>query len=158
MNIDTYSYFIKHLIKVGKALTGTIVVGGLITRIVIALDCYLHRLEEAKGSSRIDLEEYIAIKMIVKDDECYCLILRNQLPHLLPDHARTTVQNLAIGSMTTNNPPLKPIDMGCPSWPSSTPGIARHYFAFDSSSTKPTQYDFSNFYTSLNIIRAEQVE
>lgn len=77
--------------KVGRASTGNIVVGGIITPITLALGYDLHELEEATGSNRIDLESCIAFCMIVCRVDCYCLVLKDQDSHLLPDPPHTMI-------------------------------------------------------------------
>lgn len=77
VNLNTSSYFIRYLVKVEKALARNIVIGGLITPIIVTLDYEVCRLEEVTGRSRIDLEAYVAMKIIIRDDDCYCLVLRN---------------------------------------------------------------------------------
>lgn len=91
IHLNTSSHLVRHLIKVDKASARNIVIGGLITPTTLALGYDLTSLQEATGSTRIDLETCIAIKMIVREGDCYYLILIDQTPHPLLDPARTTV-------------------------------------------------------------------
>lgn len=114
VNVDTDSYFIRHLVRVGNSSTENIVVVGLITSISLTIDYEVHELEEATSSSMIDLEACVALRMIIMEDKCYCLVLRNQLLHPLPDPTRNTIQDRCNWLMTIDISPLEPIDMGLP--------------------------------------------
>lgn len=89
--MDMESYFVKHLAKVGRALVGNIIVEGMIMLIALALGYDLHRLEEATGSDRIELELYITFCMIIRRFDCNCLVLKDQDPHPLPDPTHTMI-------------------------------------------------------------------
>lgn len=67
INLDFSSHLVRYLAKVGKALTRNIVINELISLIAHALGFYLFDMQEATGSTRIDMEACIAIKMIVKE-------------------------------------------------------------------------------------------
>lgn len=55
---------------------------GLLSTIAFALGYDLIDIQVATDSTRIDLEACIAIKMIIREGECYCLIL-TPLPDLV---------------------------------------------------------------------------
>lgn len=158
VNIDTGSHFIRHLVKVGKATTGSIVVGGLITPIALTLGHEMFGLEEAIGSSRVDLEACCAMHMIVRDGDVYCLTIKDRLPHPLPDQNRTSVQNRANWLMTDVVLPPVPIDIDRPPRRPTRLEPSRHSFSFGGSSTGHTGYDFLEMTATLSTIREEQAE
>lgn len=66
VNLGIGLHLVRHLVKVGKTSTGNIVIGGFITLIALTL-CYdLTGLQEATDNTRIDMEAFIAIEMIVR--------------------------------------------------------------------------------------------
>lgn len=86
VKMDTWSFLARHLLKVGRAQSGTIAVGGLIKAITHFYEYDLDSLEVVRGNTRIGLEPYLAIKMILKEDDIYCLCLHNrEHPLLLPE-------------------------------------------------------------------------
>jgi len=96
VKMDTGSFLVRHLLKVGRAQSGSIVVGGLITAIAEFLEYDLAGREMIKGNNCIDLELCLAIKMIVKEDGTYCLPLRHRrTPLPLPNPDAVTIHNPA---------------------------------------------------------------
>lgn len=70
----TQHFFLaKQIAKVAKALKGMVVMGGLITPIVLTLGINPHGVEQTKGSIRLDIKSCLAIKMIVREGDVYCL-------------------------------------------------------------------------------------
>lgn len=84
VNLDTGSYLIRHLVKVGNAAAGKIVIGGLITHIALSLNCDLSGFTPLRGASRLDLEACAAMNMIVRTGDSYCLLFSgSDIPHPL---------------------------------------------------------------------------
>ncbi|GAB4829217.1 hypothetical protein Ancab_018883 [Ancistrocladus abbreviatus] len=95
-NIDMGLYMVGQLARVGKAKTGSIVVRGLITLIMLALGYDVTSLKEARGSTRIDIESYITMKMIMKVGDVYCLMFKDpDITHPLSNLEHTTIKNRA---------------------------------------------------------------
>lgn len=77
IDLDSGSYLVRHLAKAGKASARNIVIGKLLILIALTLGYDFISIQEAMSSMRIDLGAYIAIKMIVKEGDCYCLMLKD---------------------------------------------------------------------------------
>lgn len=93
-NLNTVFFLAKQIIKVAKAQKGVAVMGGLITPIVVALGINPYGIEQAKGNSKLDIESYVSIKMVVREGDIYCLMYKSSnftLP--LPNQERTMVRN-----------------------------------------------------------------
>lgn len=84
-NVDTGSHLIRHLVKVGKATKGDIVVGGIITFVAETLGYETGDLEVVAGKHSIDLEVCLATKMIVRDGNSFCFVRKNMAPLRLPN-------------------------------------------------------------------------
>lgn len=81
-NIDLHfdSHLARHLTKFGKDSAWNIVIDNLITMIALTLGYYLFNMQEAMGSTKIDMEACISIKMIIKEEDYYFLVLKDQAP------------------------------------------------------------------------------
>lgn len=91
--------------------------GGLIMPIAISIDS--HKVEQSKGSTRLDLESCIAMKMIAQEGDYYCFLFRNSnftLP--LPNQQRTTLciknNRMIHPSLDVDNNEAVPLDFAPP--------------------------------------------
>ncbi|GAB4860775.1 hypothetical protein Ancab_035938 [Ancistrocladus abbreviatus] len=85
---------VQQLVRVDKAETSIIVVDGLTNPTAFALGYGVSSLKEARGSTRIDTEFHIAMKMIVKVGDVYYLMFKDQdTTHPFSDPECTTIRN-----------------------------------------------------------------
>ncbi len=125
VQLDAGSHLITHMVKVGKASAGKIVIGGLITPIAEALGYRTSGLPFVRGSTRLDMEACLAMRMIVKEGQCYCLVLPDtEDTHPLPDQEHTTIRNQRNWNFP-GGPQPEPLQEERPEAP---PGSSSQYF------------------------------
>ena len=92
VRLDTGSHLARQFAKVGRAASGDIVIGGLITPLTLAFDYDLSSLKEATSSMQMDMESCFDMRMIIKENDVYYLILKDEgPPYPVPNPEKTTV-------------------------------------------------------------------
>lgn len=127
-----------------------IIFDGLITRIAITLCCDLHVLEEVRGSSKFDLDICLVMKIIVRESGRYCLALRDYLLLPLSDPDHTMVRDHTNWRMI--RVALVPTPIVLPDPLSSRSEPTRHSFAFGYTPADYFRVNFTDFYTSIDVI------
>lgn len=85
--INIAFYLMKQFLKIAKTKKGTTAIGGLITLVILSLGVNIFRL-------RVDLDTCLAIKMIARSRDRFCLIFKNSSQTLsLPNTQHTSVRN-----------------------------------------------------------------
>lgn len=152
VHLDTGSHMVRHLLKVAKKGDGSIVIGGLITAIAHHFDYDLEGFAEADGRTRIDLTACIAMKMIVREEDSYCLVIPNrQHPLPLPNPTAISPRNPANWRVPTADEP-EPINVQQPLRPPPQTRPSRP----TSSSAGTSDDAFARIHSSLDAIQAEQ--
>ncbi|KAJ1384197.1 hypothetical protein SESBI_42750 [Sesbania bispinosa] len=88
IDLDLGSWLGRQFTKVGKAVSGQIAIGGLITPIARHFNILLDGDRTILVTSRIDLEMLVNNEMLVKRDDHYCLVMSENLnmsPQSLPN-------------------------------------------------------------------------
>lgn len=116
----------------------------------------LLELEEVMGSDRITLELCITFCIIVCRSDCYCLVLKDQDLHPLPNPTHTTIHERRnwVFHVTTLSP--EPLETESLPQPSIRGAPLRHSFAIQSIGY--SSYDFSDIYSTLDAIIAKQAD
>lgn len=72
---------------------GDIILGGLITPLALTFNYDLSSLREPTRSTKIDMESYLAMRILIKEGDIYNLVLKNaESPHLVLNLEKTTIQ------------------------------------------------------------------
>lgn len=75
--LNTAFFLAKQFQKIAKAQKELLVIGGLITPIAMAFGVNPYGVEQLRRSSRLDLESWVATKMVVREGDIYCLTFRS---------------------------------------------------------------------------------
>lgn len=89
-------YSIRFITLLQLSLTrsmGDIILGGLITPLALTFNYDLSSLREPTRSTKIDMESYLAMRILIKEGDIYNLVLKNaESPYLVLNLEKTTIQ------------------------------------------------------------------